>query len=84
LIHFNPGVPVTHVDVLFYTSGSMAYISWLEAGLFEKETWNSGRGGGLQAAVYRAKGSKEEYFGLETEATPTSRNQMNFRPSPGR
>ena len=26
-------------------------------------------GGGLQAAVARAKGSNDEYFGLETEAT---------------
>ena len=31
-----------------------------------------GRGGGLQAAVLRAKGStKEENFGLEIEATPS-------------
>ena len=30
------------------------------------------RGGGLQAAVRRAKGSKEEYFGLETEPTSKS------------
>jgi len=36
---------------------------------------SSGRGptddweGGLQAAMSRARGSKEEYFGLETKAT---------------
>ena len=34
-----------------------------------KLQFGTGRSGGLQAAVLRAKGSKEEYFGLETEAT---------------
>ena len=44
----------------------------LPAGLvpLEKEASVEKRGGGLQAAVYRAKGSRdEEYFGLETEPT---------------
>ena len=41
-----------------------------------------GRGGGLQAAVGRAKGSKEEDFGLETEPTSANRrNQMKFQVS---
>ena len=32
------------------------------------------RSGGLQAAVCRAKGSREENFGLETKATPAVRS----------
>ena len=36
------------------------------------------RSGGLQAAVYRAKGSKEEYFALEAKDTSANR-----RPSLG-
>ena len=39
------------------------------AAAFEKETSDEGRGGGLQAAVRRANGSKEDDFGLETKAT---------------
>ena len=36
---------------------------------FEKETSVEERSFGLQAAVHRAKGSKEEDFGLEAKAT---------------
>ena len=43
------------------------------AGSYMKETSVGGRGGGLQAALCLAKGSTEEYGGLE--ATPTSNLQ---------
>ena len=39
------------------------------AGPIRERNFGSRRSGGLQAAVYRAKGSKEEDFGLEPKAT---------------
>ena len=36
-----------------------------------------GSSGGLQAAVYQAKRSKEEYFGLETEPTLSGRGTLS-------
>ena len=45
-----------------------------------KDTSIRGRGGSLQAAVDRAKGSKESDFGLETEPTPTIRPSAGVGP----
>ena len=44
------------------------------AGSFRGKLQADGRGGGLQAGVCRANGSKEQYFGLETEARPSFRS----------
>ena len=37
--------------------------------IIQEGNFASGRGSGLRAAVHRAKGSRAEDFGLETEAT---------------
>ena len=49
------------------------------AGSFSGKLQVAGCGGGLQAAVRRANGSTEEYFGLETEAT----SEFQVSPTPG-
>ena len=53
--------------------------SWGKRSRMTRSSPRVRRSGGLQAAVRRAKGSKEQDFGLEAKATSSSRIQMKFQ-----